>query len=261
MNKLQVFKYEQLIPVSENEIGEVIVSGRKLHEFLEVESKYQDWINRMFEYGFSENSDYISIVQPAQKKEGSRLVTRDLEDHIIKLDMAKEIAMIQRNEKGKQARRYFIQVEKAWNSPEMIMKRALEFATKRIDNLKLENNNNLKQLSAQQPKVIFADAVSASHTSILIGDLAKILKQNGVDVGANRLFERLRIEGYLIRRKGTDYNMPTQKSMEQKLFQVKETSIIHSDGHVSISKTSKVTGKGQVYFVNKFKEDKHNEFS
>lgn len=254
MNNLQIFKNEQLIPVGENETGEVIVSGRDLHEFLEIKTPYTQWIPRMFEYGFTESQDFIALNELSQKSEGSRVVSRDLENHILKLDMAKEIAMIQRNEKGKQARQYFIQVEKAWNSPEMIMKRALEFASKRIEDLKLENIANNKQLTMQQPKVVFADAVSASHTSILVGDLAKILKQNGVDVGANRLFERLRKESYLIKRRGTDYNMPTQRSMELGLFQVKETSIVHADGHVSISKTSKVTGKGQVYFVNKFKE-------
>ncbi|MGK9301513.1 phage antirepressor KilAC domain-containing protein, partial [Melissococcus plutonius] len=103
-----------------------------------------------------------------------------------------------------------------------------------------------------KPKAIFADSVSASHTSILIGELAKLLKQNGLDMGQNKLFAWLRDKGYLIRRKGTDYNMPTQRSMEQGLFEIKETTINHSNGTTSISKTPKVTGKGQVYFVNKF---------
>ena len=111
-----------------------------------------------------------------------------------------------------------------------------------------------KQIEEQKPKVLFADAVTASHTSILVGELAKLLRQNGIDTGQNRLFEWLRNNGYLIRRKGTDYNMPTQYSMDLGLFEVKETSITHSDGHVSVSKTPKVTGKGQVYFINKFKE-------
>lgn len=103
-----------------------------------------------------------------------------------------------------------------------------------------------------KPKVLFADSVSASHTTILIGELAKIIKQNGVSIGQNRLFGWLRENGYLINRKGTDYNMPTQKSMDLKLFVIKETSVTHADGHVSVSKTPKVTGKGQIYFVDKF---------
>lgn len=103
-----------------------------------------------------------------------------------------------------------------------------------------------------RPKEIFSDAVAASHTSILVGDLAKILKQNKVDIGANRLFIWLRENGYLIKRKGTDYNLPTQKSMELKLFEIKETVVAHADGHTTINKTPKVTGKGQQYFINKF---------
>lgn len=104
----------------------------------------------------------------------------------------------------------------------------------------------------QKPKVLFADAVQASHTSILVGDLAKLLKQNGIDVGQKRLFEWLRENGYLVKRKGSDYNSPTQKSMELGLFEIKETPVHHNSGSISISKTSKVTGKGQVYFINKF---------
>ena len=103
-----------------------------------------------------------------------------------------------------------------------------------------------------KPKVIFADAVSVSEGTILIGELAKILKGNGIEIGQNRLFERLRQDGYLIKRKGTDYNAPTQRAMELELFKVKETAITHSDGHVTISKTTKVTGKGQQYFTNLF---------
>ena len=107
-------------------------------------------------------------------------------------------------------------------------------------------------LEAQRPKVLFADSVAASHTSILVGELAKILHQNGVkDMGQNRLFAWMRNNGYLISRKGTDYNSPTQKAMEMGLFQIKETVVSHADGHTSISKTTKVTGKGQQYFINK----------
>jgi anti-repressor protein len=108
------------------------------------------------------------------------------------------------------------------------------------------------EAAENKPKVIFADAVSVSDGTILIGELAKILKGNGIEIGQNRLFERLRQDGYLIKRKGTDYNAPTQKAMELGLFRVKETAITHSDGHVTISKTTKVTGKGQQYFINLF---------
>lgn len=108
------------------------------------------------------------------------------------------------------------------------------------------------KVEADAPKVLFADAVSTSHTDILVSELAKILKGNGVDVGGTRLYEWLRRDGYLIRREGTDHNMPTQKSMNLGLFRIKETAVTHSSGRVSISKTPKVTGKGQTYFVNRY---------
>lgn len=108
------------------------------------------------------------------------------------------------------------------------------------------------KVQADAPKVLFADAVAASKSTVLVGELAKILKQNGVDMGEKRLFQWMRDNGYLIKRPGTDYNMPTQVSMERGLFRVKETVVSHSDGHTSVSKTPKVTGKGQEYFLNKF---------
>lgn len=138
-------------------------------------------------------------------------------------------------------------IEKALTSPDFLIQLATNLKEEQQKRKLLEEE---KKLNA--PKVVFADAVSTSHTSILIGDLAKLIKQNGVDIGGKRLFEWLRKNGYLIKRKGTDYNMPTQKAMELGLFEVKETSINHSDGHISISKTPKVTGKGQQYFINKF---------
>lgn len=119
-----------------------------------------------------------------------------------------------------------------------------------------QRDQRIKELesdvAAAKPKVLFADAVSASDSTILIGDLAKILKQNGHPIGQKRLFNWMREQGYLIKRQGADYNSPTQRAMEMGLFKIKETAISHSDGHVSVSKTTKVTGKGQQYFINKF---------
>lgn len=115
-----------------------------------------------------------------------------------------------------------------------------------------ELEHKAAQIEEMTPKAVFADAVRASKSSILIGELAKILRQNGVDIGPNRLFDWLRANGYLIRRNGTDRNMPTQRAVEMGLFEIKETTVVHSDGHTTINKTPKVTGKGQVYFVNLF---------
>ena len=228
----------ELINVTLNDNQEPVVSGRQLHEALGVNSRYTTWFDRMKEYGFTEGQDFLPNLG---KSTGGRQAT----DHVIKLDMAKEIAMIQRTERGKQVRQYFIQVEKDFNSPEKIMARALLMADQKVHKLEAK-------IEADRPKVLFAEAVSASHTSILVGELAKLLKQNGVDIGATRLFRWLRAHGYLIKRNGRDWNMPTQKSVEMGLIRVKETSITHADGHITVSKTPLVTGKGQQYFINKF---------
>lgn len=221
------------------------VSARDLHDFLEVKTAYKDWFPRMCEYGFTEGEDFNPLKIERVQNEGERMVARTVDDAVLTIDMAKELCMIQRNEKGKQARQYFLQIEKDWNSPEKVMARALQIAGDKLKRLE-------SKVEADAPKVLFADAVSASKTSILVGELAKLLKQNGVDIGQHRLFCWMRENGYLIRRNGTDFNMPTQKSMDLGLFTVKETAITHSDGTVTVSKTTKVTGKGQQYFIQKF---------
>lgn len=228
----------ELIPINMNDPERITVSARDLHEFLEVGAAYKDWFPRMCEYGFEEGKDFCSFLSESTGG-------RPKHDAEITIDMAKELCMLQRNEKGKQARQYFIQLEKDWNSPEKVMARALQIANKKLQVLEAKAEED-------KPKVLFADSVAASHTSILIFDLAKILKQNGVDIGGNRLFDWMRKNGYLVRRKSSDYNMPTQRSMEMGLFEVKETSVSHSDGHISVNKTPKVTGKGQQYFINAF---------
>lgn len=221
------------------------VSARDLHDFLEVKTAYKDWFPRMCEYGFTEGEDFNPLKIERVQNEGERMVARTVDDAVLTIDMAKELCMIQRNEKGKQARQYFLQIEKDWNSPEKVMARALQIAEDKLKQLE-------SKVEADAPKVLFADAVSASKTSILVGELAKLLKQNGVDIGQHRLFRWMRENGFLIRRNGTDFNMPTQKSMDLGLFTVKETAITHSDGTVTVSKTTKVTGKGQQYFIQKF---------
>ncbi|RHF36868.1 antA/AntB antirepressor family protein [Streptococcus lutetiensis] len=193
-----------LINVTLNENQEPVVSGRQLHQALGVKTRYNDWFNRMIDYGFAENKDYLAITQKRVTAQNNETT---FNDHVLKLDMAKEIAMIQRTDKGKEIRQYFIQVEKDFNSPEKIMARALKIADRKI--IKLEAT-----IEEQKPKVIFANAVSASHTSILVGDFAKLMRQNGLNFGQNRMFAWLRENGYLISRKGHSWNMPTQKAMD-----------------------------------------------
>lgn len=201
----------------------------------------------MSEYGFEENVDYTSVQNCTEVQNNGGIQVRELQDYRITLDMAKEIAMLQRNEKGKEIRRKLIELEKAWNSPEKVMARALDIAHKTIANLQIENEE-------MKPKAIFADAVATSDTSILIGDLAKLIKQNGTDIGQKRLFERMRNDGYLIKT-GTSKNMPTQKAMEKGLFEVKERVISNPDGSIRITRTTKVIGQGQIFFINKFKKE------
>ena len=231
--------------VTLNESHEPIVSGRTLHRELGVGTEYAKWMTRMTEYGFVEGQDFNSVKIDEVRREGNRHVKREITDHALKLDMAKEIAMIQRTEKGKEVRQYFIQVERDYNSPEKIMARALLMANNKV--LTLET-----QVEELKPKALFADAVAASKTSILIGELAKLLNQNKVKIGGTRLFAWMRENGYLIKRKGQDWNTPTQRAMEMGLFEIKERTHSNPDGSIIISKTTKVTGKGQQYFINKF---------
>lgn len=169
------------------------------------------------------------------------------------VDMAKHFCLMSRTEKGKECRQYLIDLEKAWNTPEQVMARALKIANNTIDSLKSENNALAVENKEMKPKAIFADAVSTSHTSILIGDLAKLICQNGYQIGQKRLFEWLRENNFLIKN-GASRNMPMQRYVEQGLFEVKESSVQNPDGSVRITRTTKVTGKGQIYFVNKFIE-------
>lgn len=228
-----------------------VVSARELYKKLEVKTRFSLWVTQNFKH-FRENIDFTSVVTTTVVNNGAE---RELQDYALTIETAKHIAMMSGTNKGYEVRDYFIRVEQAWNSPEMVMKRALEIANKKVEQLKIENQ-------AMKPKALFADSVATATTSILIGELAKIIKQNGADklvvdgktiaMGPNNFFKWLRENSYLISRKGTDYNMPTQKAMKLELFEVKESTRTLPDGHTAINKTTKVTGKGQIYFVNKF---------
>ena len=250
---VELVSTEELLNIRTDENGETIISGRELHKSLKVETKYTQWMKRMIEYDFEENVDFIEVWTDTKngnavrfEKSKQYMSAMGYEtDHLLKLDMAKEIAMIQRTPEGKRIRQYLIQVEKAWNSPEKIMERALLIAKNNINRLEIENK-------AMKPKALFADAVASSEQSILVGELAKLLKQNGVKTGEKRLFQYLRDNGYLIKRQGSDHNLPTQRSMELGIMEIKETVINKPNGDVKINKTTKITGKGQTYFIDKF---------
>lgn len=220
-----------------------LVSARDLHKGLDIKKRFSAWVEQNFR-DFEENTDFTSVPQGTVVQSGNGTI-RKYDDYALTLDMAKQLCMMSHSDLGKKYRRYFIELERKWNDPQEVVKRGYAILQNENARLKIE-------LETAKPKALFADAVSTSDTPILVGELAKILHQNGVSMGQNRLFRWLREHGYLISKKGTSYNMPTQRAMELGLFKIKENAITHSDGHVTITKTPKVTGKGQVYFVNKF---------
>ena len=226
----------------------ITVSARDLYEFLEATERFNSWFDRMKQYGLTEGEDFNPLKSLRVQTEGNREVQREVDDYQLTIDTAKQIAMLQRNEKGTQARKYFIQVENAWNSPERVMARALTIANKTIETLKIEN-------SEMKPKALFADAVAQSDTSILVYDLAKLICQNGIKIGGNRLWTWLRDNGYIFKHSCE----PTQKSMEMKLFEVIERTVQRSGHDPKVTRTTRVTGKGQVYFINKFLESQKGE--
>lgn len=204
----------ELLKVTTNEQQEPCISGRELHEFLEVKTQYKDWFPRMVEYGFTEGADFSSILSEST---GGRPST----DHIIKLDMAKEIAMIQRSEKGKQARQYFIEVEKEYNSPEKIMARALRIADETINNLRIENKVQQQQIAELKPKATYYDLVLQCADLISVTEIAKDygmaakgfnkkLSQNGIQYkqgGVWFLYAKYQDKGYT-QTKTQNYNRP-----------------------------------------------------
>lgn len=225
------------------------VSARELYEQLEISKRFSAWFETNSQ-GFVEGEDFNAAYLKVQGNQYGG--EKEIQDYNLTVDMAKHLCLMSRTEKGKQCRQYLLDLEKAWNTPEQVMARALKIANRTIDSLKEHNTKLIEDCERMKPKEIFADAVSASKTSILIGDLAKLICQNGCQIGQKRLFEWMRANGYLILRKGSDYNMPTQRSVEMGLFEIKESTHLNGDGLNVISKTPKVTGKGQQYFINKF---------
>lgn len=230
-------------------------SARSLWEFLDKpHGEFMKWFSRHIEYGFTESIDFRLIDKSVENSQTGRPAT----DYEITIDMAKELSMLQRSEKGKIARQHYIELEKSWNSPEMVMARSLQFAAKHLEGYKEKLQIAENIIEKQKPQVLFAKSVTASRTSILVADLARILNKNGIDIGEIRLWEWLRNNGYAIKERGRSQNMPTQRSMNLKVMDIKEGTRIDATGYSYITKTTLITGKGQIYFVNKFldlKED------
>lgn len=236
----------ELIPI--NYDGEQpMISARDLHKALGIKERFSAWFARYSDC-FEKEVDFTGVGKPTSVNNGAEIM---LSDYSITTDMAKHISMMTKTEKGKEMRQYFIDLEKAWNTPEQVFARALKMADRTIAKLKDTNKSLTEKIEADRPKTIFADAVSASHTSILIGDLAKLICQNGYQIGQKRLFQWMRDNGYLMI-SGSSRNMPKQKYVEQGLFEIKESNVQNPDGSVRITRTTKVSGKGQLYFVNKF---------
>lgn len=235
----------ELIKIETNENLEPIISGRELHEKLGIETPFKKWIDRMVEYGFTENIDFVTVGQKCPIANGGYQARTD---YIIKLDMAKEICMIQRNEKGKQFRKYFIQVEKDFNSPEKIMARALNIANKTLATLNVKVEQLENKIEEDKPRVSFAETIEKSSDSILIREFSKILANEGIHIGQNKLYSLLREWGYIIK----NSTEPTQKAVQQGLFKINERVIKSVKGDL-LSRTTMLTGKGQLFLLDKIK--------
>lgn len=234
MNELIKINYETEQPT---------VSARELHKALAIEKRFSAWFETNSQ-GFVEAEDFTSVLIGTEVPNNGGFQHRELQDYKLSVDMAKHICLMSRTEKGKQCRQYLIDIEKAWNTPELVMARGLKAAQQMIA-------DQSKIIERMKPKEIFADAVATSKQSILIGQLAKLICQNGHEIGQQRLFRWMRDNGYLMKH-GSNYNMPMQRYVEQGLFEIKESAVTNPDGSVRMTKTTVVTGKGQVYFINKF---------
>lgn len=218
----------------------ITLSARELHTFLESEERFSKWFDRFSSYGFIQGVDFNPYQKVQVQYEGAREVRREIQDYQLTIDMAKEIAMLQRSDKGREIRQYFIQVEKEWNTPERVMARGLE-----ASRLVIEKQNQL--LLAQQHKVDFYDAVADSKSAIPIDQVAKNLEVPGI--GRNKLFEFLRNEGIL------QYNnIPYQKGIDAGHFRVVESKYSKPNGEICISMKTLVYPKGINYIRNKLKE-------
>lgn len=220
------------------------VSARDLYESVNNrKERFSKWFDRQLQYGFVEGEDYSNPFQKVRvQKEGNRNVEREIEDYDLSIDMAKQICMVQKTDKAKKVRQYLIKLEKAWNSPEAVMARALQMANTTIENLKIT-------IEEQRPLVDFANKVSDSSNLIDMGKMAKLLKDEHINIGRNRLFEWLRRKEILMKN-----NMPYQRYIDGGYFQVKE-SVYETPYGSKTQQTTYVTGKGQIYITEKLRRE------
>ncbi len=245
---------ENVIIRIEERDGHQAVSARELHIFLESRQDFSTWMkNRIEKYGLIEGQDFEVFHNFMENPKGGRPLT----EYALTVDAAKELSMVEGNEKGKQARRYFIEAEKSFRqvllSQNPVIPQTLSEALRLAANQAEQIEQQQRIIEENQPKVRFTEAVESSPDSVLIGQLAKILCQNGHDIGEKRLFKWLRDNHYLCAH-GERYNEPTQRYVDMGLFQIKKQSIMKPNGTTLVSTTTKVTGKGQTHIVNKFHE-------
>ena len=228
----------ELLRIDYTNVDRPTVLGRDLHEALEVQTACKDWFPRMCEYGFEEGKDFSSILS---KSTGGR----PQQNHQLTISMAKELCMLQRTQRGKECREYFIKVEEAWNKPEIILSRALIMANNSLQELRSDNAQLLAENAVMKPKAEFADRVANTDGLLSMSNFAKVIQDEHINMGRNKLFEWLRNQGYL---RGN--NEPYQQYVNQGLFRVRET--VHNGG---LRTQTYVTGKGQLYLVDKLKAE------
>ena len=223
------------------------VLARELYDALEVGTPYSMWFPRMCEYGFTRGKDYMEVSNKNVKNpQGGRPTI----DHQITISMAKELCMLQRSEKGREFRQYFISVEEAWNKPEAVMARALQMANRTVEQLKKGVAELTEQNAALLPKAEYYDAVKDTSTVIQVKELSAYLCSNGVKIGRNKLFEKLRNDGFLCKN-GETRNLPTQEALDARLMEVKQ-SVFVRNGEVTTGSTTYITQKGLEYFLRRY---------
>lgn len=239
---------ESLIKIEERN-GEQLVSGRDLHEFLEIGTPYKKWFDRMCEYGFTENMDFLTVDKNVYGQNG-QLMPQKESDHLMKISMAKELSMLQRNERGKQAREYFIKCEEAWNSEDMVLARALQIQNKKILGYKEHIEVLENKIKEDAPRVSFAETIEKASDCILVREFSKIIANEGIHLGEKSLYKWFREKGFIFK----NSTEPMQSAVQRGLFKVSERVIKAVTGDI-VRSTTKITGKGQIYFLGLLKKE------